>query len=328
MPSVPPPADPPGVPPAEVTITPQVVAALLRTQAPDLAQLPLAWVATGWDNVTYRLGDRLAVRLPRISAAAELILKEQHWLPRIAPRLPVAVPVPIRCGTPGDAFPWPWSVVSWTPGSPADQEPVDPGQARTFGRFLAATHSTPAAGAPRNDYRGIPLRRVEGVEDRLRHLPDEPLPDEHLPDDSERPELDVPLLIGIWEQARAQEPDAADVLIHADLHPRNLVSDRGRLAAVLDWGDLTLGDPAADLAAAWMVFPPEAHPEVWSGYASLTPSTLTPSTLSRAHGWAVFFGLNLLRAGAEGDAAFATIGRRTLHRVTSTWLAAGPGRAS
>ncbi|NNJ63454.1 MAG: phosphotransferase, partial [Dactylosporangium sp.] len=87
---------------------------LLRTQHPDLADLPLAHAATGWDNTTFRLGDTLAVRLPRITAAATLIEREQRWLPTLAAVLPVAVPAPVRLGRPGAGFPWSWSIVPWT----------------------------------------------------------------------------------------------------------------------------------------------------------------------------------------------------------------------
>jgi aminoglycoside phosphotransferase (APT) family kinase protein len=96
-----------GIPPAEVDIDEQLVRGLLRSQHPDLAGFPLRHVATGWDNVTYRLGSQLAVRLPRFSGAAPLIILEQTWLPRLADHLPVAIPVPLRQDRPGDGFPWP-----------------------------------------------------------------------------------------------------------------------------------------------------------------------------------------------------------------------------
>lgn len=92
-------------PPAETPIDEALVARLLAEQHPDLAGLPLRLAATGWDNATYRLGDDLAVRLPRIAAAAPLVANEQRWLPELAPRLPVPVPVPVRTGEPGQGYP-------------------------------------------------------------------------------------------------------------------------------------------------------------------------------------------------------------------------------
>ncbi|MCL2464740.1 MAG: phosphotransferase, partial [Micrococcales bacterium] len=126
----------------EVDIDEPLVRALLAAQHPDLAALPLTRVGNGWDNVMFRLGggsgdersdgsgdgrsgergDALAVRLPARSLAAPLIVHEQRWLPLLAPHLPVAVPVPVRLGRPGIGFPWPWSVVPWLRGTPADEQ--------------------------------------------------------------------------------------------------------------------------------------------------------------------------------------------------------------
>ena len=48
--------------------------------------------------------------------------------------------------------------------------------------------------------------------------------------------------------------------LHGDLHPANILVDAtGHLRAVLDFGDLTAGDPATDLAVAWLAFEPEAR---------------------------------------------------------------------
>jgi aminoglycoside phosphotransferase (APT) family kinase protein len=289
-----------GIPPAEVAVDEPLIRGLLRAQHPDLAGLSLRHAATGWDNVTYRLGDQLAVRLPRIAPAAELILLEQTWLPRLAGRLPVPVPVPVRQGRPGPGFGWPWSVVPWTVGRTADREPMDAGQAGVFGRFLASLHGPPPPGFPRNDYRGIPLSGLAGaVQEKLAEL-----------SAARGSALPVGIVRDRWEAAVAAPADVADCCIHGDLHPRNLVVRDGRLAAVLDWGDMTGGDPAADLGAAWMLFPVSAHAAIWTAYGQVTASTL-----ARATGWAVFFCVNLLLGG---DPELAGIGRRALERVCTS----------
>jgi aminoglycoside phosphotransferase (APT) family kinase protein len=288
-----------GIPPAEIIVDERLVRALLESQQPDLAGLPLRHVATGWDNVTYRLGDRLAVRLPRIRAAAALIVNEQTWLPWLASRLPVAIPVPVRQGRAEADFPWPWSVVPWVAGRVADSSPLDVSEAGVFGRFLASLHQPPPAGFPRNDYRGVPLASLD--ETILSWL-------DTLPDGG----LGVPAATvrDRWGEAVRSPIDVDLTCIHGDLHPRNLVVDRGRLAAVLDWGDMTGADPAADLAAAWVLFPVAAHAQVWDAYGRITAHTLT-----RAAGWAVFFGLTLVNSGLADDPVLAGIGRTTLERV-------------
>jgi aminoglycoside phosphotransferase (APT) family kinase protein len=290
-----------GIPPAEVDIDAGLVRGLLEAQHPDLATLRLRHVATGWDNVTYRLGDQLAVRLPRIGDAAALITAEQTWLPWLAGHLPVAVPVPVRQGRPGAGFPWPWSVVPWVSGHTADRDPADTAQAGLFGRFLASLHQQPPAGFPHNDYRGVPLAGLnDALEQRLADLAgtDAGLPAEAIGD--------------LWREAVAAPIDVADTCIHGDLHPRNLVVSQGRIAAVLDWGDMTAGDPAADLGAAWLLFPVAAHPAIWAAYGQVTAHTM-----ARARGWALNFGTTLLALGLPDDPILAETGRRTLERASA-----------
>jgi aminoglycoside phosphotransferase (APT) family kinase protein len=293
-----------GIPPAEVDIDERLVRWLLRSQHPDLAGLPLRHVATGWDNVTYRLGGELAVRLPRISGAASLIALEQAWLPWLAGHLPVAVPVPLRHGRPGAGFPWPWSIVPWMAGRTADRDPLDAAQAGLLGRFLASLHRPPPAGFPRNGYRGIPLASLsEAMQPRLAALTEGGTG------------LAVPAAAvrDRWHEAVTAPADAADTCIHGDLHPRNLVTSEGKLTAVLDWGDMTAGDPATDLAAAWLLFPATAHGAIWAAYGHISVNTMT-----RARGWAVFFGTTQLTLGLERDPVLAGIGRRTLERACAS----------
>jgi aminoglycoside phosphotransferase (APT) family kinase protein len=288
------PVTPAGAPPSEIAIDEDLVRALLRAQHPDLARLRLTLTAVGWDNVTYRLGERLAVRLPRIRAGSELLRHEQSWLPVLAARLPIRVPVPERLGEPqGEMFPWRWSVVPWIPGRSAEHGLPDPEQAALFGGFLAALHQPAPAGFPRNDWRGVSLADVaERVDRQLHDVADE---------------VPVAAVRELWGTALAARPDPLTTCVHGDLHPKNLVVDNGRLAGVLDWGDMTAGDPAIDLAAAWMLFPARARVRLWTAYGAI-PSP----TMHRAKGWAVFFGLTLLAAGLAGDVPFEAVGRATL----------------
>ncbi len=289
-----------GIPPADIDIDTRLVRELLRAQHPDLAALPLRLVATGWDNVTYQLGEDLAVRLPRITAAVALLRQEHRWLPWLAARLPVPVPAPVRLGEPDAGFPWPWSIVPWVAGQSAEYAPLAPAGAGRFGELLAAIHQPAPEGFPRNDYRGIPLANVADRVDELLHQL------------STVDTLNLPLAAvrDRWRSAVGAPMDVPDTCVHGDLHPKNIVVDEGRLAAVLDWGDMSTGDRAVDLGAAWMLFPTEAHPQIWATYHPLSAQTLL-----RAQGWAVFFGLNLSSVGLAGDPAFADIGRCTLARV-------------
>ena len=280
-------------PPAEVAIDEPLVRRLLRSQHPEVADLPLAYVADGWDNVTYRLGEELAVRLPRRQAAVELIVSEQRWLPVLAQRVRLAVPAPVLTGAPDEGYPWPWSVVRWVDGTPVDVVPLDPGEAAAVGAVLADQHGPAPDDAPRNPNRGIPLR----VKDPALAVRWDRLADADAARRAWAEVVDVPI-------------DVAPGWLHSDLHPKNLVGDGGRLVGAIDWGDLGVGDPATDLSAAWMLFPPEAHEQVWDAYGGITDATL-----ARARGWAIFFGTVLLDTDVGGEDTFGRIGRETLERV-------------
>ena len=146
-----------GTPSAEVDIDAGLVRRLLRAQHPDLAALPIALAASGWDNAMFRLGNDLALRLPRRQAAAQLIGHEQRWLPPLKDRLPLTIPAPIRIGVAQDGYPWKWSVIPWIAGETADRALPDVEQGEVLAAFFTALHRPAPAEAPRNPFRGVPL---------------------------------------------------------------------------------------------------------------------------------------------------------------------------
>src|SRR5690606_34153550 len=231
-----------GVPPAEIDIDAALVRALLEEQFPDLAQQPISPAESGWDNAMFRLGERLAVRLPRRAMALPFLEREQRWLPQLADALPVPVPRPLRIGKPGAGFPWPWSVVPWLPGRPAAEERLAPDQVLVLAGFLRAVHRPAPADAPENPFRSVPLAmRADALAERWQRL-----------------ERDTSLITDeirrTWREALDAPIDVAPSWIHGDLHPRNLLVHQGALSGVIDWGDMARGDRATDLATIWMTF--------------------------------------------------------------------------
>jgi aminoglycoside phosphotransferase (APT) family kinase protein len=230
------------MPPAEVVIDEALVRALLTDQHPDLAGLDLEIVAEGWDNVVLRLGDTLGVRIPRRELAAELIESEQRWLPEFGPSLPIPIPEPVRIGRPGLGYPWGWSVVPWFEGDTFARTPPDDlgTAARRLGEFVAALQR-PVDGLPLNPFRGRPL--VE-FDERIRQRIDalDGATDQHR-------------ALAVWDQALdAPQWDGPPMLLHGDLHPLNVIVGGGRITAIIDFGDITGGDPAADYIAPWLFF--------------------------------------------------------------------------
>ncbi len=243
-------------PPAEVAIEPDLVRALLAEQHPDLADAPLGDRVEGWDNVTYRLGNDLAVRMPRRAVGASLTSKELEWLPRLCAGWSFHAPVPVRHGRPGHGYPWWWSVVPWLDGTTLYDAPLDSKGARDLGRALAQVHQPAPANAPINPFRSGELAtRAERLDLRLNAI------------DTENP--------GVLDGERAREIFASGAMqargvitwTHLDLHGANILTRDGRLAAILDWGDLAAGDPATDLGQTLAMVGRRAFKDVLKGYS-------------------------------------------------------------
>jgi aminoglycoside phosphotransferase (APT) family kinase protein len=279
----------------------ELVRALLQEQHPDLAELPLTEVAGGWDNKMWRLGDELAVRLPRTDRGPALLRKEHRWLPELAGRLPLPVPVPARLGVPSERFPHSWLVTTWVAGEPADRTPVSSEQAAdSLATFLRALHQEAPGDAPISADRGRPLRTMdEGVQASAAELGVDDVVRKIWADGLAAPDWDGPAL---W--------------LHGDLHPANMVVIDGTLAGVIDFGDMCAGDPATDLSAAWMLLPDGANERFFESYP------VDEATWRRARGWAVARALGLIAIGNAGDnglpggkPTWGPAGRRTLERL-------------
>jgi aminoglycoside phosphotransferase (APT) family kinase protein len=257
--------------------------------------LPLVEVASGWDNVIYRLGDSLSVRLPRREAAATLIEHEQRWLPAMADRLPLPIPAPVRVGRRGSGYPWSWSVCPWLEGATAADEPPHDAfvTARQLGAFLLALHTPAPPDAPANPYRGVPLPdRAQATQGRIEQMSEA---------------FDATEVQRCWiELAATPGWTGPPLWLHGDLHPLNVLVHEGRLSAVIDFGDLTAGDPAADLSVAWMLFDPSARRVFRAAVGSVDDDTW-----QRARGWAVSLALAYLASSGDSP-TLARIGRETI----------------
>jgi aminoglycoside phosphotransferase (APT) family kinase protein len=286
-----------GRPAADVEVTVDLVRALLTEQHPDLAGLALRVVATGWDNVMLRLGDELVVRVPRRAGSVVGLANEQRWLPALAPRLPVPIPVPVRVGVPGAGYPYVWSVVPWLAGEPADSQALSPAGVADLATFLRALHTQPPADAPHNPFRGVPLaERDAAFVDRR--------------DRAAARGVDVSGAAARWAAGLAAPSAEVNAWLHGDVHHGNLlVSPEGRLAAVIDWNDVCAGDPAVDLAAAWLVA--DDADAFFAAYGQLSAGVR-----ERAAAWAAYLALLFLEADAPGESLHERTGRAALSRLS------------
>lgn len=282
-------------PSAEVTIDNAVIRALLQEQHRDLAGLTLTDLGEGWDNRLVRLGQDLIVRAPRRALAAGLIEHEQQWLPQLAAQLPLPIPVPIRIGRPGCGYPWSWSITAWHPGESAlvAQTGDLTAAAVQLGQFLRALHRPAPAAAPANPWRGIRLsERSPALHDHVDCLDGV---------------IDGGAVLDLWQRAAAAPGwTGPPVWIHGDLHPGNLLMHGERVSAVIDFGDLTAGDPATDLSVAWMLLPASLRP-LFLASARGDVDPIDADTVLRARGWAIALGL-AFAAGAGDDEPMRAMG--------------------
>jgi len=282
----------------ELDIGAELVGRLVAAQFPRLAGLPVRAVQpAGTVNAIYRLGDDLCTRLPRVQTYADDLEDEWRWLPWLAPRLPLRIPEPVAKGRPASGYPFPWAIYRWIRGQPyADELIADERQAaRDFARFVAELRRIePAAGAPRGGRR--PLRELDAVT--------------RAAIESARDVIDADTATAAWERAlEVPAWEGTPVWLHGDLLRPNLLVDGGRLCAVIDFGSTGVGDPAADVVAAWSVFGR-------SGRAAFRRALgVADGTWNRARGYALHQAALIIPYYPETHPGFVALAKRTVEEV-------------
>lgn len=281
----------------EVSTDVDLVRGLLASQLPEWASLPLERVPShGTDNALYRLGDDMVVRLPRIGWAVSGLERELEWLPRLAPRLPVEIPVPLATGTPEDGYPWPWAVYRWLSGEnpPVAQTGDRDSLARDVVALIHGFRQIDFEGPPCR--RGLPLLTQDNaVRAALAEL---------------EGEIDVAAATAAWETALgAPEWRGPPTWVHGDLLPGNLLVREQRLTGVLDFGLVGVGDPACDLIAAWSVLPSCARRVLREELE------VDDATWARGRGWALSLGLIALPYYKDTNPGFADVARHLIDEV-------------
>ncbi|MCA2220105.1 aminoglycoside phosphotransferase family protein [Nonomuraea aurantiaca] len=279
---------------------PPIDAALVRrlvdAQFPQWAELPLKLLEpAGSDHVIYRLGEELSVRLPRHTGAIGQAKKEYEWLPRLAPHLPLAIPVPVAVGEPGYGYPWPWAVSRWLDGEVATVETLafSSEAAVELAEFLTALQrftpeDIPAAGA-REDLTGRPLAdRDRATRAAIAQVgTSSGAGSEAASDTASGAVFDAGAMTELWDAALSVPGwDRPPVWFHGDFHTGNLLTVNGRLSAVIDFGELGIGDPACDLTIAFTLMSAESRAAFRAALG------VDDATWTRGRGWALATGLN------------------------------------
>jgi aminoglycoside phosphotransferase (APT) family kinase protein len=270
----------------KVVIDAALIRRLVDRQFPQWKDLPIRPVEHGgWDNRTFHLGDAMTVRLPSAAPYALQVEKEQKWLPRLAPLLPLSIPVPLAEGRPGEGYPWPWSIYGWIEGRTASSERIgDLSEfATAVGEFLVALQGIDTTGGPppgqHNFWRGGSLTVYDGETwEAIAAL---------------KGKIDTGLAAEIWQAALAAIWEGTPVWFHGDVAWGNLLVDGGKLCAVIDFGTSGVGDPSCDLAIAWTLFKGESRK------AFRTALPLDDATWARGRGWTLWKAL-IVYAGQAG----------------------------
>jgi aminoglycoside phosphotransferase (APT) family kinase protein len=262
-----------------------------------LADLPIRVVPSkGTVNAVYRLGDHLCVRLPRVAGWAQDLEKELHWLPQLAPHLSLHVPEPVATGHATSAYPFPWAIYRWIDGHPyADDLVHDECQAAAdLAQFVIELRRVDPRGAPQGGRK--PLRTLDTITRGAI--------------ESARDVLDGAAAAAAWARA-CETPvwEGTPVWIHTDLLRPNLLVANGRVCAVIDFGGVGVGDPAADVIAAWSIFGSRGRA------AFRTALAVDEGTWNRARGYALHQALLIIPYYAETNPAFVALAQRTVAEV-------------
>ncbi|WP_232344871.1 aminoglycoside phosphotransferase family protein [Actinoplanes awajinensis] len=273
-------------------ITTGLVRRLVDEQFPEWAGLPLSLVdPAGSDHVIHRLGPGLSVRLPRHEGAIGQAAKELEWLPKLAPHLPLAVPVPVAVGKPGSGYPWHWAVARWMDGEPATRALDSVATAQTLAGFLRALQELPVDAAPTgNDGLAARDRSTRAAIVRAADA------------------FDATAMTRLWDAAVAAPGwERPPVWFHGDFHTGNLLTGNGRVSAVIDFGGLGAGDPAVDLMMAFTLMSARTRPAFRAALA------VDDATWLRGRGWALSAGLIAYTAYAATDPHIAAA---TTYQIT------------
>ena len=219
------------------------VRSLIAANFPDYGSMPITRVAAqGAQNYMYRLGRELCIRLPRNQHIAIRLESETRWLPWISQHLPLLTPTPVAIAGPSPAFPLAWAIYRWIEGEPLSiaghGDEVE--SALLLASFVKALRKLDPSGGPES----FQDRRIADRDRALRAA---------LPSVSHI--LNPRKVITTWERIRySEQSEAKTAWTHGDLLPPNLLMQNGRLAAVIDFGCVGIGDPALDLLPAWSAF--------------------------------------------------------------------------
>jgi len=288
----------------QLNITPGLARKLIDKQFPEFADLPIRSVKQqGHDNRTYRLGKDMLIRMPTAEFYALKVPKEQALLPQLAPHLTFSIPVPIKMGTPSKDYPYPFSIYKWLEGTSINLLVLDNDclekLAFDLAKFLKELQSIDNVDGPapgqHNWWRGDHVSVYDkSARDQIAKLSSI---------------IDSNKAIQLWGKACKTRWNKNPVWIHGDLSIGNMLMQNSNLSAIIDFGGMSLGDPACDLVIAWTFLKDRAR------QIFIREMALDEETWLRAKAWALWKATFELCEIADKNSPEAHIQKRIIQDV-------------
>ncbi|MDR9503278.1 phosphotransferase [Brevibacillus agri] len=255
---------------AEWQVTEDLAQALIYSQFPALSSKQVRRLGDGWDNTVYVVGEEYVFRFPRRKIAVELIELEGRLLPKLGPFLTLPYAKPLFYGEGSAAYPLPFLGYTYIAGNfplglPEEQRAAS---ALVLARFLKNLHAFPVQVAKENgaptDQRG--LQDIRGRKEKMQQF----LAETDIP----FAEADRALIADYLQGLGVEQIQPKEVLMHGDLHFKNmLVAPDGKIAGIIDWGDMNIGHPGCDLSIAYSFLPPQARDGFFRAYGEVDEET-------------------------------------------------------
>lgn len=283
-----------------------LVVQLVSAQFPLWANLPIKPVEfSGVDNRTFRLGEDMLVRLPSAEAYTAQVEKEHQWLPKLAPLLPIPIPMPVAMGVPSNVYPWHWSIYRWLDGENAAIERIADLEefATSLAQFLGALQQIDTVDGPppglHNFFRGASLTVYDTETRQTIAALDK--------------EIDADTATAVWETALKASWHGSPVWFHGDVSAGNLLVKQGQLSAVIDFGCSGVGDPACDMTIAWTLLSGKSR----DVFRRVLP--VDDATWARGRGWALWKALITLAEHINTNPLEAGKARQVIDEVLTDY---------
>lgn len=235
---------------------------------PELKITKIEHAGTGFDTTVYQVNNQFVFRFPRQEKGRNAMENENKILRELYKnnfQSPYLLPEPLFYSQ-GEEGEYPFVGFSYISGHElAKEKDVDllQNEAGRLGLFLKRLHAVPGKEM-------LP----EDVLKRLSSRKRKPMLKEMLP---ELQEVCEPHIMEMLQSYLREIPDwenpESTHFVHGDLHPKNMIAQKGKLTGVIDWGDAHFGHPASDLAVVYQSIPEEHHPRFFAEYGNIDEET-------------------------------------------------------